>query len=205
MTIGRTACYAHKVTGRSREGDNGLDPLLENTLDFTYSEAQISAVYGQLKKIANSLMRREHPTHVLQPTALVHEAYLKIARSDPHDWNSQAHFVGCASHVMRQVLVDYSRRTNAAKRKGERVQWTITSIASPQPMSTEDFLGLDRALTRLCQMKPHGAQQARLIELVWLGGMSMVEAAAEIGVDRRQAYRFWSFARVWLQKEISRG
>jgi len=150
-------------------------------------------------------MIREKSTHILQPTALVHEAYLKIARSNSQDWNSQTHFVGCAAHVMRQVLIDFARKSNAEKRQGQVVNWTITSLESPQPLSPEDYISLDDALTKLSQREPNGAKQARLVELVWLGGMSMTEAAVELGISRRHAHRYWQFARVWLEKEIGHG
>lgn len=172
-------------------------------LSARYDADVVAGVYQQLKGIAASFMTRERADHILQPTALVHEAYLKIARSNSHDFQSQTHFVGCAAHVMRQVLVDYSRRSNAEKRRGEVVDWTITSLGAPQPMPPEDFIALDQALTRLAERQPNGSRQARLIELVWLGGMSMTEAAAGLGVSRRQAHRDWCFARVWLEKEIA--
>ncbi len=171
-------------------------------LACNYDDEVISAVYQQLRGIAASFMRREKATHVLQPTALVHEAYLKMARSDSHQWESQTQFVGCAAHVMRQVLIDFARRTTAAKRHGERVNWTVSSLAAPRPMAAEDFITLDQALTQLAAREPNGNRQARIIELVWLGGMSMTEAAEATGVSRRQAHRDWTFARVWLEKEM---
>ncbi len=171
--------------------------------NFPYNDHLISVVYDQLKGIAHGYMGKERKPHVLQPTALVHETYLKMVRSASPQWSSQTQFVGCAAYVMRQVLIDFARQTEAAKRKGEQVNWTISSLASPEPMTLEDFLGLDRALTRLSKRKPHGSRQTRLIELVWLGGMSMTEAAAEIGISRRQAHRDWAFSRIWLEKDIS--
>ena len=164
----------------------------------------VSAVYAQLKGIAASYMAREKRTHILQPTALVHEAYLKMARSGSSQWQGQTHFVCCAAHVMRQVLIDTARKTRAAKRRGERVDWTISSLGAAQPMPLEDFIALDRALEKLAATTPNGNRQARLIELVWLGGMSMTEAARVTGVSRRQAHRDWSFARVWLEREMVR-
>lgn len=162
----------------------------------------VERVYESLRTIASSYMRRERAAHVLQPTALVHEAYLRMARSEDSGWASQTQFVGCAAHVMRQVLIDFARKANARKRKGEFVNWTVTSLAAPQPLAPEDFLSLDAALTRLGTIGSRGGRQARLVELVWLGGMGMDEAAAELGVSRRQANRDWAFARVWLEKEL---
>lgn len=173
--------------------------------DASFSPDLIDRVYAQLRRIAASYMKREQASHVLQPTALVHEAYLKMARSGNDEWASQTQFVGCAAHVMRQVLIDFARQANAKKRKGEVVNWTVTSIQAPQPLSPEDLLSLDAALTRLDSMAPRGKRQARLVELVWLGGMGMDEAAAELGISRRQASRDWAFARVWLEKELRGG
>jgi RNA polymerase sigma factor (TIGR02999 family) len=172
-------------------------------LPARYDARIVAEVYLQLKGIAASFMTREKPSHILQPTALVHEAYLKMARSGSQDFQSQTHFVGCAAHVMREVLIDCSRKSNADKRRGEMVNWTITSLSAPQPMPPEDFIALDQALDRLAARQPNGARQARLIELVWLGGMSMTEAAEGLGVSRRQAHRDWAYARVWLEKEMA--
>ena len=171
--------------------------------DDRFDPQAVEAVYGELKGIATRYMRREKASHILQPTALVHEAYLKMARTPSSDWSSQTHFVGCAARVMRQVLVDFARKSNAAKRRGEVVAWTVTSLQAPQPLTPDDFLSLDQALDRLAERQPNGARQARLVELVWLGGMSMDEAAAELGIGRRQGHRDWAFARVWLEKEMT--
>ncbi len=172
-------------------------------LDVYYEEDVVARVYGQLRGIAAGFMNRERSDHILQPTALVHEAYIKLARQDDElDWQSQTQFVGCAAYVMRQVLVDFARHSKAAKRRGEHVAWTVTSLAAPDSIPPEDIIALDGALDRLAGRKPSGRRQARLVELVWLGGMSMSEAAESLGVSRRQAHRDWTFARVWLEREL---
>lgn len=172
---------------------------------ISYDDELVAAVYDQLKGIAAAYMSREKRAHILQPTALVHEAYLKMVRSGSDRWQGQTQFVCCAAHVMRQVLIDFARKAKAAKRDGEVVDWTVSSLGTAPPMAPEDFIALDRSLEKLAGKTPNGQRQVRLIELVWLGGMSMTEAAAVIGVSRRQAHRDWSFARVWLEKDMTRG
>jgi RNA polymerase sigma-70 factor, ECF subfamily len=169
-----------------------------------FDDELVSAVYDHLKGIAASYMSREKRTHILQPTALVHEAYLKMVRSGSSDWQGQTHFVCCAAHVMRQVLIDFARKARAVKRDGEVVDWTVSSLGTARPMPMEDYIALDKALEKLAKRTPNGQRQVRLIELVWLGGMSMTEAAAVLAISRRQAHRDWSFARVWLEKEMGR-
>lgn len=161
------------------------------------------AAYAELRHLAARQLHRERGARTLQPTALVHEAYLKLGgRGRPLLWESEAHFIGCAARAMRQVLVDYARRGRAAKRRGERVDWTLSSIPQADVVSPDDFLAIDQALTRLSQQPPNGARHARLVELIWFGGMDMTSAALELGICRRQAHRDWAWARTWLRREM---
>lgn len=162
--------------------------------------------YKELRRIADRYMRRERCGHTLQPTALLHEAYLKLGpagRDSP--WENQNHFIGCAARAMRQVLIDHARRGQADKRRAERVDMTLSAIPGPTAVDLDEYLALDQALEKLAGQPPNGARQARLIELVWLGGMDMTAAAAELGICRRQAHRDWAWARVWLARELERG
>ena len=169
-------------------------------------DRHFAVAYDYLRRLAGRYMRGERPGHLLQPTELVHEAYLKLGRGDDAAlWRSQTHFVACASRAMRQVLVDYARRSKAAKRQAERVDWTITSIEENRALSPDDLLSLDQALNRLAGVGPNGHRQVRLIELVWLGGMDMTAAAQDLGISRRQAHRDWAWARAWLQREMRLG
>lgn len=167
---------------------------------------RFALAYAELRRVAASYLRRERVDHTLQPTALVHEAYLKLSRGeDGAAWQDQAHFVACAVRAMRQVLVDHARRGQTAKRRGTRVDWTLESFPQDEPLSPDDLLALDAALDQLALQKPNGARHVRLLELVWLGGMDMTAAAGELGISRRQAHRDWAWARTWLRREIERG
>lgn len=168
-------------------------------------DERYTLAYAELRRLAGRYMRRERRGHTLQPTALLHEAYLKLGQAGENSpWESQGHFIGCAARAMRQVLVDYARRGQAVKRHGERVDLTLSAIPAPTVIDPDDFLALDQALEKLAQQLPNGARHSRLIELVWLGGMDMTAAAAELGICRRQAHRDWAWARVWLAREMGR-
>lgn len=175
----------------------------DNSVATGPNEARFVAAYAELRRLAARQLQHERGARTLQPTALVHEAYLKLGGGGEHSpWESQAHFVGCAARAMRQVLIDYARRGQAAKRRGERVDWTLSSIPQTGAVSPDDFLAIDQALTRLAEQSPNGARHARLVELVWLGGMDMTAAAQELGICRRQAHRDWAWARTWLRREL---
>ncbi len=156
--------------------------------------------------MAARYLRRERAGHTLQPTALVHEAYLRLNQSGHEGvWENQSHFVACAVRAMRRVLVDHARRFHAAKRRGTRVDWTLESFPQDEALSAGDLVALDEAMDRLALQQPNGARHVRLVELVWLGGMDMTAAAAQLGISRRQAHRDWAWARTWLRREIERG
>ncbi len=168
-------------------------------------DERYALAYAELRRLADRYMRREHHDHTLQPTELVHEAYLKLGRAGRSSpWESQNHFIGCAARAMRQVLIDHARRGQADKRRAERVDTTLSAIPGPSAVDPDEFLALDQALEKLARQLPNGSRHARLIELVWLGGMDMTAAAAELGICRRQAHRDWAWARVWLARELER-
>jgi RNA polymerase sigma-70 factor (ECF subfamily) len=162
-----------------------------------------AVAYRQLHALAVKYMVSERSGHTLQPTALVHEAYIKLKRQQSLRWASQTHFVALAARAMRQVLVDHARKKSAKKRDGVQAGWTITSPLAGGGMDVEHFLAVHRALERLAARGENGRRQARLIEYVWLGGMPFTEAAEELGVSRRTAHRDWAWARVWLEKELT--
>ncbi len=170
------------------------------------SEDRFACAYAELRRVAACYLRHEREDHTLQPTALVHEAFLRLNGSATAvSWQDQNHFVACAARAMRRVLVDHARRWRAAKRQGTRVDWTIAALPQAEPMSAEDFLALDAALRRLAGQAPNGARHVRLVELVWLGGMDVTAAAAQLGISRRQAHRDWAWARTWLRRELGHG
>ncbi len=167
--------------------------------DSAAAEKLLPLVYAELHRVANAYMRRERPDHTLQPTALINEAYLRLIREDV-DWNSRAHFVGFAAHVMRRVLVDYARARNADHRGGklERVELQDQFAISPERL--DQVAVLDEALQRLEQKNP---RQAKVVELRYFGGLSMEQIAATLGIASRSAKRDWALARIWLYEQLN--
>jgi RNA polymerase sigma-70 factor (ECF subfamily) len=155
-------------------------------------------VYAELRRMAQSSMRRESPGHTLQPTALVNEAYLRIAPES--SWKNRAQFFGAASLAMRRILVDYARRRLTDKRGGEVDRVTLTpeiDVAADTPVI--DVLLLDDALTQLSAERP---RLAELVSLRFFAGMNIEDAAAALDISPATAKRDWVFARAWLQDRI---
>ena len=170
--------------------------------DHDALEQLMPVVYAELRQLAAHYLRRERSGHTLQPTALVHEMYVRLAAHvDQHGaaWENRAHFFGIAARVMRQVLVDYARAGGAAKRgAGRRV--TLKEWSSVTPGPDIDILALEAALTRLATLD---AGQARLVELRFFAGLTLEEAADVLGRSPRTLKRDWRSARAWLQRELS--
>jgi RNA polymerase sigma factor (TIGR02999 family) len=152
-------------------------------------------VYDDLHRIAGEYLRHERVDHTLQPTALVHEAYLKVAKRD--DWKSATHFRAVASRAMRQVLVDHARRRGRLKRGGERLMLT-TNIAC-EPAIDVDVLAVDEALEALAQLDE---RKARVVELRFFGGLTARESADVLGISQKTAEADWYFARAWLHDRL---
>jgi RNA polymerase sigma factor (TIGR02999 family) len=152
-------------------------------------------VYDELRRIAGAYMRRERPDHTLQPTALVHEAYLRLVDQRRMDWNSRAQFVGLAAVMMRRILVNHARDRAAAKRGADapRVPLTVAGGALQGPGL--DVLALHEALDRLSAAD---ARKGRIVELKFFGGLTTDEVAEVLAVSAATVEREWSFARAWL-------
>ena len=155
-------------------------------------------VYQELHRLAQSYMRRERPDHTLQPTALIHEAYLRLAGQDV-DWKNREHFIGVAAHVMRRVLVDHARAHRASVRGGDRRRVDLEEGVAVSAERSDEVLLVDAALERLAKTN---LRQARVVELRYFGGLSMEEIAAVLSISLRSAKRDWSLARIWLFQEI---
>jgi RNA polymerase sigma-70 factor, ECF subfamily len=155
-------------------------------------------VYAELHRLARSYMRRERPDHTLQPTALINEAYMRLAKEDI-DWNNRQHFIAIAANVMRRVLVDYARAHNAEQRGGgiKRVEMQEEFAISPERL--EEVTLLDEALKNLEKQNP---RQAKVVELRYFGGLSVKEIASLLEVSPRSVKRDWSLARIWLFREL---
>jgi len=159
----------------------------------------LNLVYHELKALAAQQLRRERADHTLQPTGLVHEAYLKLVDGDRVDFQGRRHFFGIAARAMRQVLVDYARRRDASKRGGAWERITLSDELAAEGEVTADLLELHEALERLSAQHE---RLGRLVELRFFGGLTLDDAAEELGVSRRTAAKDWSVARLWLHREL---
>ncbi len=156
-------------------------------------------VYAELRGLAQRELGRERAGHTLQPTALVHEAYLRLVkRSDP-DWKDRRHFFAVAATAMRRVLVNHAVARRAEKRGGGNERVTLFEAASVFEERAEDLLALDEALRRLSEMDP---DKGRIVELRFFAGLDVAETAAAMQVSASTVERGWRFAKAWLRKEI---
>src|SRR5688500_6204617 len=159
-------------------------------------------VYDELRKLAAARLAAEKPGQTLQPTALVHEAYLRLVGGEqPQDWNGRGHFFGAAAEAMRRILVESARRKGRRRHGGDRPRVELDEAVSLAAEPGDDLLDLDDALTRLEAADPTAA---RLVKLRYFAGLGMAEAAAALGLPLRSAERNWTYARTWLHRELSR-
>jgi RNA polymerase sigma-70 factor, ECF subfamily len=156
-------------------------------------------VYDELRRIASRHMRREGEQHTLQPTALVHEAYLKLVDQTRVEWDGRTHFLCVASSAMRRILVDHARGRLRQKRGAERQRVDIDDVLEHAAESDADVLDLHEALDRLSAIDD---RQARVVELRFFGGMSVAETAEALGVSRRTVEGEWTHAKAWLGLEL---
>jgi RNA polymerase sigma factor (TIGR02999 family) len=157
-------------------------------------------VYEDLRVLAAELLARERPKHTLQPTALVHEAYLRLIGQERADIRSRTHFVALAASSMRRVLVDHARARNAEKRGGGAA---LARLGDELELAWEDpseLLDLDQALTRLARIHP---RQAQVVELRFFGSQTLDEVAVELGLSRETVKLDWRFARAWLTSAMA--
>jgi len=165
-------------------------------------EHLLKLVYAELKATARGFMSRERVEHTLQPTALVHEAWLKIINQEQVQWQDRAHFFGIAARCMRQVLVDHARAHGAAKRGGDFRQVTLDEGILADVSQELQILDLDGCLSRLAEMDPRAAQVA---EMRVFGGLTVAEIAHNLSVSKRTVDGDWAMARLWLSRELAAG
>ncbi|HXM11097.1 MAG TPA: ECF-type sigma factor [Terriglobales bacterium] len=159
-------------------------------------------LYSELRGLASSYLRRERSDHTLQTTALVHEAYLRLADQKEVRWNNREQFMGVAACLMRRILVDYSRGHDAKKRGNEFEKVFLKEAEVVSKGKAADVVALDEALTRLAEFDP---EQARLVELRFFGGLTIEEVAGVLGVSRATVKRNWNVVKAWLARELHRG
>lgn len=170
------------------------DPLATDRL--------LPLVYDELRKLAAAHLASEQSGQTLQPTALVHEAYLRlIGGANPERWNGRGHFFGAAAVAIRRILIENARRKQSLKRGGGFLRQHLDDEFSPTslPEPHEDLLALDEALQKFAGVNP---QAAELVQLLYFGGLTLPEAAQALDVSPRTAGRLWAYARAWLRREI---
>jgi RNA polymerase sigma factor (TIGR02999 family) len=170
--------------------------------DASVGERLMEAVYGDLRRKAAGILRRESPGHTLQPTALVNEAYLRLVDQKRVAWQNRAHFLAVAARLMRRILIDYARRRRAAKRGGDATRVTLEEFITPSTSSPLDLLVLDEALAELAALD---ARQGQIVELRAFGGLSVNETAEVLGISPATVKRDWSFAQAWLHRRLGQG
>ena len=174
-------------------------------LDFGSDKAVAELVvllYSELHSLASRHLRRERSDHTLQTTALVHEAYLRLANQREVHWKNKEQFLGIAAQLMRRILVDYSRGHGAKKRGKGFEKVFLDEAAGVSKGKAADVIALDEALTRLAEFDP---QQAHLVELRFFGGLDIEESAGVLRVSRTTVKRNWNVAKAWLARELRRG
>ena len=162
----------------------------------------IPLVYRELRRIAGHQMRGERMGHSLQPTALVHEAFLRLVDQNPDNWKNRAQFLGFAAQLMRRLLVDHARRRRAAKRAIPLTLNEAIYQRVPAADQTEEILAVDEVLARLAELD---SRQARIVELRYFGGLSVEETAEVMGIATRNVKLDWAIAKGWMKSQLSAG
>jgi RNA polymerase sigma factor (TIGR02999 family) len=161
----------------------------------------LAEVYQELRRLAAYKMAGEAPGHTLQPTALVHEAWLRLAVGGDPSFENRAHFFAAAGEAMRRILVECARRKKRLKRGGDQQRVDLEDIQLPAPMPDDELLALDEALNRLSAIDPRAAE---LVKLCYFVGLTQEQAAKELGVSLATVERRWAYARAWLYRELKK-
>jgi len=189
---------AAETTGRARSVTLALRKARQGDADA--EQELLRLTYRELRKIAGARMRDERPGHTLQPTALAHEAYMRLAGQERVEWRDRSHFFGLASQMMRRVLVDSARERLADKRGGGQPKLVLDWLEiESTPAKLEEIVAVDQALEALAALDP---QQAKIVELHYFGGLSVKETAAALDLSPRTVDRDWAMAQAWLRKKL---
>jgi len=164
------------------------------------AEQLLPLVYGELRKLASHRLASEPNQHTLQPTALVHEAWLKISGDENREWNGRQHFFATAAEAMRRILVDRARRRLAAKRGAGEMHLVADELEIPAPAPDDQLLAVNDALEKFAQLD---ARKAELVKLRYFVGMTFEEAAAALGIAVPTAKEWWAYSRAWLRVEVA--
>jgi RNA polymerase sigma-70 factor (ECF subfamily) len=170
--------------------------------DESARDSLMPLVYDELRRLARRQMRRERPGHTLQTTALVNEAYLRLAGQHPIEWRTRAHFFGMAAAMMRRILVDYARRRQYAKRGGGAVRCSLDDVAAVAGERSAEIVAVDEALTRLSAIDERGC---RIVEMRYFGGLTVEEIGSVLHISAATVKRDWTAAKAWLAHELRNG
>jgi RNA polymerase sigma factor (TIGR02999 family) len=181
----------HEVTRILHDWSGGDRAAPERLMPF---------VYDELRRLARAFLSRERGGHTLQPTALVHEAYVRLVDQTRVDWQNRAHFYGIASRMMRRVLIDHARAHITDKRGGAAIHLSLDDVQVPVEQRAASFVALDEALSKLAQLDE---RKSSVVEMRFFGGMTDEEIAEVLGVTTRTVLRDWKKARLWLYRELS--
>jgi RNA polymerase sigma factor (TIGR02999 family) len=162
-------------------------------------EELVPLVYGELRRLARHYLRKERSDHTLQSTALVHEAYLRLAGENPPQWQNRAHFFGIAANIMRRILVEHARRHGAEKRGGGACRVTLDEAVRLSVQTDVDIIELDRVLSELADLDN---RQSRIVEMRFFGGLSIEDVADVLGISPATVKREWVTARAWLRRAM---
>lgn len=168
--------------------------------DAADADRLMVAIYDDLKRIAAGALRSERSNHTLHPTALVHEAYLRLVNQREADWSDRLHFFSIAARVIRRVLIDHARERNAQKRGGANRPVSLAGHDAADRERGIDLIALDEALGELAELSE---RQARIVELRYFGGLSVPEVAEALGIGARSVDREWQTARAWLYQRLA--
>ena len=166
------------------------------------AEELLPLVYEELRKLADHYLRDQPSDHTWQPTALVHEVYIRLVGHNKCTWENRAQFFAVGAKAMRNLLIDHARRRNAAKRRGDRGKLSLDETMEPSEYRDKYLVALDDALTELSTFDPH---LSRIVELRFFGGLTTDESARSLGVSPMTVKRRWKIARCWLHREIMKG
>ena len=169
--------------------------------DQAAMEELVPLVYAELRRMAQRYLRRENPGNTLQPTALVHEAYLRLADVANMRWEDRAHFFAVSAQMMRRILVDAARARATGKRGGGAIHLNLNESIDGMPDRGGELIALDDALNALAQLDP---RKARVVEMRFFGGLSVEETAEVLKISAPSVLRDWKLARAWLMRELSR-
>lgn len=187
--------------GASQSEDNDLNEVLTRASAGDEAAAAIfmQSLYDDFRRVAAAQLRREPPGHTLQPTALVHEAFLRLIDQRRVSWQGRSHFIAVGAEAMRRILVDHARAANRVKRGGERRRVEMDDRLTVSPRDNQDVIAVDEALNDLAKLDP---RQAKIVELRFFGGMTNDEVAHVLGVSRATIDRQWRVVKAWLREQL---